>query len=43
MEARTKDGKDRGEVCDGDGKAGFNRNKRRGLRNKDISRIGAKE
>lgn len=43
MKARTKGGKDRGKVCDGDGEAGLDRDRKRGLRNRDMSRIGARE
>jgi hypothetical protein len=43
MEARAGGGKSRGEVCDGDGEAGLDRYRGGGLRNRDRSRIGARE
>jgi hypothetical protein len=42
VEARTGGSKGRGEVCDGDGEAGLDRDGGGGLPNRDRSRIGAR-
>jgi hypothetical protein len=43
METRVKGGKSRSKICNSDRKAGYNRDRGEGLRNRDRSRIEVRE